>query len=788
MSRGSAGDSSATFDSLLSELFDSRSDHHLHARSGGYPSNVLDAHAQQVVSMAIQATVEWGSAELESTHLLWAVTQVRPTAELLAGKGVGIEELARTVREVTRPAEGTGGSTPALSAAARTALLGAHQQALGEGVDAVGARHILLALAADADSSAGRELARAIELDDRGQARPPAMRLSATPRLDEFGVDMTELARAGRFDPVIGRAGEIDEAIEVLGRRTKNNPIFIGDPGVGKTAIVEGLAQRIADREVPWPLADKRVVSLDLAGMVAGAKYRGEFEQRFRDMINEVRQHRAEVVVFIDEMHSIVGAGAGEGTMDAGTMLKPALARGELPLIGATTVEEYRKHVEKDPALERRFQPILVPEPSVSDTVLVLRGLREGYQQHHRVRIGDDALTAAARLSDRYLTDRFLPDKAVDLLDQACARVRFRRGARTPWASEELVVTSSDVADVVARRTGIPVSDLTAADKQRLLNLERQLQHRVIGQDTAVCSVAEAVRRARAGLGDPDRPIGSFLFLGPTGVGKTELARALARSLFGDEERMIRFDMGEFQEKHTVSRLIGAPPGYVGYGESGQLTDKLRRQPYSVLLLDEIEKAHPDVFNTLLQVLDAGRLTDGQGRSVDFRNAVVIMTSNIGSERVLHQSADAGTAAWAMLEDLRAYFRPEFLNRIDDVTVFRTLGAKELRDIAALLLERTSDQLLAQGVRMDISEAALDWVARRAYEPEFGARPLRRVIQRELNTRLAKMVLDGVLSSGSQVLVDVLGDELSLEMSSTWETERAGKHAAPVSEHHPVMG
>ncbi|GAA0519823.1 ATP-dependent Clp protease ATP-binding subunit ClpC [Saccharopolyspora erythraea NRRL 2338] len=795
MSRGSAGDSSAAFDSLLSELFE------VHSAGGPAVSqpapgpgglelgNLLDEQAHEVVSKAIRATVEWGSRELDSAHLLWAVTQVGPTARMLGDSGVRVEELASAVRTVAGTYDALGGQAqgkPVLSSSARRALLGAHQQALSEGADAVGARHVLLGLATDADSVAGRALARAMERSERTRPNARPSVLSTTPKLDEFGMDMTELARAGRLDPVVGRSQEVEQAVEVLGRRTKNNPVFIGDPGVGKTAIVEGLAQRIVDGAVPWSLAGRRVVSLDLAGMVAGAKYRGEFEQRFRDLMNEIRQHRDEVLVFIDEIHGIVGAGAGEGTMDAGTMLKPALARGEVQVVGATTVEEYRKHIEKDPALERRFQPILVAEPSVGDTVAVLRGLRDRYQLHHRVVIADDALVAAARLSQRYIADRFLPDKAVDLLDQACSRVRLLRGGspNDPGSSAEHQpsVGRDDVADVVSRRTGIPVSDLTAADKQRLLGLEKVLRSKVIGQDAAVRSVAEAVRRARAGLADPERPIGSFLFLGPTGVGKTELARALARALFGDAQRLIRFDMGEFQEKHTVSRLIGAPPGYVGYGESGQLTDRVRRQPYSVLLLDEVEKAHPDVFNTLLQLLDEGRLSDAQGRSVDFRNVVVIMTSNIGADRILDAGGSAGDSALELLEELRSFFRPEFINRIDDVTVFQPLGPAALREITGLLLERTYQQLLARGIGMEVTEAAVAWLAERGHQPEFGARPLRRVIQRELDNRLAAMVIDGELSSGHRVLVDAVGEDLVLEVSVEWESS-GGRHAAPMGEH-----
>ncbi|WP_243787759.1 ATP-dependent Clp protease ATP-binding subunit [Saccharopolyspora gloriosae] len=783
MDRGSAGEASAAFDSLLNSLVEGGGEQRRTDQGPGALglSNLLDPEAHDVVSKAIRATVDWGSRELDSTHLLWAVTQVESTSQMLADSGVRVTDLAAGVRTVAGTVDAVAGGarrSPVLSSSARRALLGAHQQALGEGAEVVGARHVLLGLATDPESVAGRALARAMEGGDRTRTtRSSPSALSTTPRLDEFGLDMTELARNGRLDPVIGRGEEIDQAVEVLGRRSKNNPVFIGDPGVGKTALVEGLAQRIVERDVPSPLAGKRLVSLDLAGMVAGAKFRGEFEQRFRDVLTELRSHRDEIVVFIDEMHSIVGAGAGEGSMDAGTMLKPALARGELHLIGATTVEEYRRHVEKDPALERRFQPILVPEPSVPETVQVLEGVAEKYRTHHRVRISPEALEAAARLSERYLTDRFLPDKAVDLLDQACSRVRMRRGGAL-WGPEPLV-DASDVADVVARRTGIPVDEVSAQDRKRLLDLEKRLAERVVGQDVAVRSVAEAVRRARAGLADPQRPIGSFLFLGPTGVGKTELARALSRVLFGDADRMARFDMGEFQDKHTVSRLIGAPPGYIGYGEAGQLTERVRRQPYSVVLLDEVEKAHPDVFNTLLQVLDAGRLTDSQGRAVDFRNTVVIMTSNIGSDRILDSAAPADELATQLLEDLRGFFRPEFLNRIDEVTVFRALGERELGAITALLLERTASQLHDKGVRLEVSAAAVQWLTERGAGGEFGARPLRRVIQRELDTRLASLLLEGSLAEGAEVLVEVLGGELSLHVSSARHGAAGGRHAAP---------
>ena len=610
----------------------------------------------------------------------------------------------------------------------------------------------------------------------------------------------------------------------MLSRRTKNNPVLIGDPGVGKTAIVEGIAQRIVDGDVPGTLRDRRVVALDLGGLVAGTRYRGDFEERLKKVIDEIRDHSDELIVFIDELHTVVGAGGADGAMSAGNMLKPALARGELHIIGATTIDEYRKNIEKDAALERRFQPIMVPEPSVTDTVEILRGLRDRYEAHHQVRFTDEALVAAAELSDRYITDRFLPDKAIDLIDQAGARVRLRsvtpardlREAerqleerrrekdqavaaedyeRASQLRDEIAelenqagtngrpgpqgvpeVTAADIAQVVARSTGIPVSQLTEEEKERLRRLEEHLHDRVIGQDEAVVAVAEAVRRSRAGLGDPDRPIGSFLFLGPTGVGKTELARALAEALFGSEDRMVRIDMSEFQERHTVSRLVGAPPGYVGYEEAGQLTEAVRRTPYAVLLLDEIEKAHNDVFNILLQLLDDGRLTDGQGRTVDFKNTVVIMTSNLGSDLIAGRRAtgfttgDSGPAADESLRDrlmsrLREQFRPEFLNRIDDIVIFRQLDEVQLRQITGLLLEETKRRLRAQHITVDFSPEAVDWLAQRGFQPAFGARPLRRTIQREVDNQLSARLLDGRLQPGQHVTVRVRDGHLDFEVT-----------------------
>ncbi len=624
---------------------------------------------------------------------------------------------------------------------------------------------------------------------------------------------------------MIGRDGEIEQTIEVLSRRGKNNPVLIGEAGVGKTAIAEGIAQRIADGQVPRMLEGKRVVQLELSGVVAGTRYRGDFEERMRRIIDEIRQRSDELIIFIDELHTIVGAGAGtEGGMDAGNMIKPALARGELHVTGATTLDEYRKNIEKDAALARRFQPILVPEPSVDDAIAILRGLRDRYEAHHQVRYADEALVAAVELSDRYITDRFLPDKAIDLIDQAGARVRLR--TKTPGTdlrdlearAEELKrdkdqaiaseqyeqasrlrdqigdirrqieqhgrdetavpeVTVNDIAEVVSRATGVPVQQLTEEEKDRLLKLEQHLHQRVIGQDEAVAAVAEAVRRSRAGLGDPQRPVGSFLFLGPTGVGKTELARALAEALFGADSRMIRLDMSEFQERHTVSRLVGAPPGYVGYEEAGQLTEAVRRRPYSVVLLDEMEKAHPDVFNILLQVLDDGRLTDGQGRTVDFKNTVLIMTSNLGSDLITRRGTTLGFAGSTessasaqqdalvdqLMRRLRDAFRPEFLNRIDEIIIFRELDQAQLRQITELMLEETRRRLHAQDVTLRFTPAAIDWLTEHGYQPEFGARPMRRTIQREVDNQLSRMLLAGQITPGREVVVEVRDGRLAFE-------------------------
>ncbi|MFH8483376.1 ATP-dependent Clp protease ATP-binding subunit [Streptomyces sp. NPDC018055] len=778
---------------------------------------LLTEPSRELLDAAARRAAEDGTSDLDTEHLLWAATQVEPTRRLLAQAGVDPERLGDRIAEVLPRESQEPSSEPGLTPAAKRTLALAHARSQAAEVSYIGPEHILGALLGDADSGASRFL-RAQDLDtsklngmtDGTGRRPGAAAAGQQPSttLDEFGRDLTEEARAGRLDPVVGRADEIEQTIEILSRRSKNNPVLIGEPGVGKTAIAEGLAQRIVAGEVPDTLKDKRVVSLDLSGMVAGAQYRGQFEERLKKVIEDVQEASGEVILFIDELHTVVGAGAtGEGSMDAGNMLKPALARGELHVVGATTIDEYRKYVEKDAALERRFQPVLIPEPTVEETVQILEGLRDAYEAHHQVRFADGALTAAAELSDRYISDRFLPDKAIDLMDQAGARVRLRSANRSTEvvsredrlaklrrekdqavAAEEferakalkeqiaqvegelagieerregvVSVTAADIADVVSRRTGIPVSQLTAGEKERLLKLEEEMHARIVGQDEAVTAVSEAVRRNRAGMGDPNRPVGSFLFLGPTGVGKTELAKTLAELLFGAEDRMIRFDMSEFQEKHTVARLVGAPPGYVGYDEAGQLTERVRRSPYSVVLFDEVEKAHPDVFNTLLQILDDGRLTDGQGRTVDFRHCVVIMTSNIGAHRILAHEGDAAELKDELMEDLRGRFLPEFLNRIDDIIVFHSLTEDDLSEIVEHLLDRSKHRVHAQGLTLDVTEAAKKLLVAHGHQPAFGARPLRRTIQTELDNRIASLLLGGEAEPGDTIVADVKDDSL----------------------------
>ncbi len=740
-------------------------------------SRLLSAGARELLHLAADRAAGWGSTNVSTEHLLYAATQLPDTRYVLVRAGANVEDLARRMEGAAGKRPGSPGEdgTPPLSPAADQALRDAHAQSRAVRSKRIGPEHIVLGLAANPETAAGQAL-RAL-----GSGAPPAPGSpasepgSSTPTLDQYGRDLTAAARDGKLDPVVGRESEVEQALEVLSRRTKNNPVLIGEAGVGKTAIVEGIAQRVVSNEVPRALADRRLVSLDLAALVAGTQYRGEFEKRLKNVIDEVRGAKGKVLLFIDELHTVVGAGSGEGAMDASNMLKPALARGELHVIGATTMEEYRKNIEHDQALERRFQPIIVPEPSVEGTIAILTGLRDRYEAHHQVRITDEALRNAAELSDRYITARFLPDKAIDLIDQAGARVRL--GARAGRAEEEPAasgrdrddtvpeVTAEDVAQVVSRQTGIPLAQLTEEERDRLLRLEEQLHKRVIGQDEAVGAVAEAVRESRAGLADPQRPTGSFLFLGPTGVGKTELARALAEALFGDQDRLIRFDMSEFQERHSVSRLLGAPPGYAGYEEGGHLTESVRRYPYSLILLDEIEKAHPDIFNALLQLLDAGRLTDGQGRTADFTHTVVIMTSNIGADKILAAGGKAESVREELLRDLRTHFRPEFLNRIDEVILFHGLDRAQLQTVAELQLEQVRRRLRGQDITMDVSQGAIEWLASTGYQPEFGARPLRRTIRAQLDRKLSRMLLSGELNAGDTIDVDVHDGELRLAVS-----------------------
>jgi ATP-dependent Clp protease ATP-binding subunit ClpC len=778
---------------------------------------------RELLQRAAHTAVDWGSLDLDTDHLLFAALEDDVVRHVLGQIDADPEAISAQVEEEAEKGERTD-VAPSLSPDAKAALLAAYDESRELGASYVGPEHVLLALARDQETQAGQLLQRfsVTHTKLRGavirgvEASGGARETSKTPRLDEFGRDITQDAREGKLDPVIGRADEIEQTIEILSRRTKNNPALLGEPGVGKTAIAEGIAQRIINDEVPETLAGKRLVAVDLAGMIAGTKYRGEFEERLKTVIDEVRGASDELILFIDELHTVVGAGAAEGAMDASNMLKPALARGELHVIGATTLDEYRKNIEKDPALERRFQPVLVREPTVEETIEILHGLKDRYEAFHRVRISEEAIVAAAELSDRYIRDRFLPDKAIDLIDQASARVRLRTKTKddgTKSLEEDLrrlarerdqataaenydraselrdeignrrgeldergkgrqragEVTADDIAEVVSRATGIPVSQLTTEERERLMRLEEELHGRIVGQEEAVSAVAEAVRRSRAGLGDPNRPIGSFLFLGPTGVGKTELARTLAEALFGSEDLMVRFDMSEFQERHTVSRLVGAPPGYVGYEEAGQLTEQVRRRPYSVLLFDEIEKAHADVFNILLQILDDGRLTDAQGRTVDFKNTVVIMTSNLGSDRIqqyARQGGDFEKLKEDLMDVLRQSFRPEFINRIDEIIVFRALTDEQLAEITKLLLDRLMRRLHAQRIEVEFSDEAVQLLAREGFDPEFGARPLRRTIQRLVENELSRMVLDGSVEPGDKVKVDVVGDDLQFEVET----------------------
>ena len=808
------------FDDFLGDFFDRPRPR----RTAVDISEWLSQPAREALSRSAEKAIERGSPHIDTEHLLLALLDTQVVQAIFRALKLSPEDVEQYI-EHNAPKGEAEVKSPDLSPRLKEVLVLAAEEAQRLGHSYIGPEHLLIGLVRESEGLAGDLLRKygltpeslrqqVVKVVGKGAEEGRVEEPSPTPTLDKYSRDLTALARQGKLDPVIGRHEEIETVIEILSRRTKNNPVLIGEPGVGKTAIVEGLAQRIVKGEVPEILKGKRVVELDLTGLVAGTKYRGEFEERIRKVLDEVKKNQDQIILFIDEVHLLVGAGGTgeEGTMDAANILKPMLARGELHVIGATTLNEYRKRIEKDPALERRFQPVLVSEPTVEQTVEILRGLRDRLEAHHKVRITEEAITAAAELSDRYIRGRFLPDKAIDLLDQACARVRIRNtmpplevqeaeakikelqreesaavGAKDFGRAEEIKlelkkweskrdqaleewkktraksvpeVRMEHVAEIVSRLTGIPVSELTKEEREKLLKMEELLHQRIVGQDEAVRAVAEAVRRARAGLSDPNRPIASFLFLGPTGVGKTELAKALAWILFGDEDAIVRIDMSEYMERHAVARLIGAPPGYVGHEEGGQLTEAVRRRPYCIVLLDEIEKAHPEVFNILLQVLDDGRLTDSKGRTVDFTNTVIIATSNIGAEiirdnlRLGPDALDYQSLKERLMGELSRYFRPEFINRIDEIIVFQALTRDQIREIVKLQLERVERRLKAQNITPKWTEALIDYLADRGYSPQFGARELRRIIQQEVEGLLARKLLAGEIAKGSTVEVD----------------------------------
>ncbi|MCW2133110.1 ATP-dependent Clp protease ATP-binding subunit [Arthrobacter sp. VKM Ac-2550] len=854
---GPAASGSGSFDEFLARYLQGQ--RAAQARRPIDITRLLSRRSHELLGHAARFATDHGHSEVDALHILRVMVEQEPTATHLKQAGAEPAAIAKDAEQrLPEESDEKPDTPPSLTQSAQRVLLDAHQVARSFGSTYIDPEHLFIAFVLNTESPAGQVLAAAgvtpqslqegaREAQSNGagdrQGSTAGTENSETPMLDQFGTDLTALARGNKLDPVIGRAEETEQTIEILARRTKNNPVLIGEAGVGKTAIAEGLAQAIEAGDVPQQLRGKRVVSLDLPGMLAGTRYRGDFEERLTKTMDEISANSESMIVFIDELHTVVGAGgSGEGGMDASNILKPRLARGELHLVGATTLGEYRK-IEKDPALERRFQPVTIGEPSIEDAVKILAGLKDRYEEHHGVTYTDEAIRAAVEMSARYITDRFLPDKAIDLIDQAGARLSLQRGPRVDVAAlreqaatleaskdaavaeehyeeasrlrDEIealnqqiaaaggtqaghsateandggastgvvrspsVVGETEIAAIIARATGIPAARLTEGDRARLARLEVDLHQRVIGQEDAVTAIAKSVRRNRTGMGDEGRPVGSFLFLGPTGVGKTELAKALAESLFGDEKAMARFDMSEFGERHTVSRLVGAPPGYVGYDEAGQLTERVRRQPYSVVLLDEIEKAHPDVFNLLLQVLDDGRLTDSQGRTVDFRNTVVIMTSNLGSEFLASKGGALGFTAnndgdgfgsepelrTRVMGRLRESMRPEFINRIDEIVLFRKLNQEQLREIVRLQLGKTEARLQAQGIGLAVSEEAVAWIAEAGYEPEYGARPLRRVIQRELDDRIADLLVTEALNDGGRVTVSVDGGQLQVSAS-----------------------
>ncbi|MCG7420632.1 ATP-dependent Clp protease ATP-binding subunit [Macrococcus epidermidis] len=790
----------------------------------------LTERAQRVLAHAQEEAIRLNHNNIGTEHLLLGLVKEPDgiAAKVLAAYNITEEKVVQEVEQLIGHGTDMGGTIQYTPRAKKVIELSL-DEARKLNHNFVGTEHILLGLIRENEGVAARVLANldlnitkarsqvvkllgSPEMDAKGHGEAKAQ---GTPTLDGLARDLTVIAKDGTLDPVIGRADEVTRIIEVLSRRTKNNPVLIGEPGVGKTAIVEGLAQAIVNNEVPETLKGKRVMSLDMGTVVAGTKYRGEFEERLKKVMDEI--HAAgNIILFIDELHTLIGAGGAEGAIDASNILKPTLARGEIQCIGATTLEEYRKYIEKDAALERRFQPVQVDEPNVEDAIEILRGLRDRYEAHHRIQISDEALVAAVKMSDRYISDRFLPDKAIDLIDEASSKVRLRNYTTPPslkeleaelekvknekdaavhsqefeqaaalrdkqsqlekqldetkkeWqktqGSNNTSVTPDDIAIVVANWTGIPLNKIAETESQKLLNLEEILHDRVVGQHDAVVSISKAVRRARAGLKDPKRPIGSFIFLGPTGVGKTELARALAEAMFGEEDAMIRVDMSEFMEKHSVSRLVGSPPGYVGFEEGGQLTEKVRRKPYSVILFDEIEKAHPDVFNMLLQVLDDGRLTDSKGRTVDFRNTVIIMTSNVGAQELKDNkfvgfggsdaAQDYETIRKTMMDELKKQFRPEFLNRIDDIIVFHKLEKEQLKEIVTFMVNGLTKRLKEQDIYITLTDAAKEKVADDGYDPEYGARPLTRSIQKNIEDKLSEELLKGEELAGHNVTID----------------------------------
>ncbi|MCM3728536.1 ATP-dependent protease ATP-binding subunit ClpC [Neobacillus cucumis] len=797
--------------------------------------------AQKVLALAQEEAIRLGHNNIGTEHVLLGLVREGEgiAAKALYGLGLGSEKIQKEVENLIGKGQETS-QTIHYTPRAKKVIELSMDEARKLGHSYVGTEHILLGLIREGEGVAARvlnnlgvslnkarqQVLQLLGSNESGSHQGGASASANTPTLDSLARDLTAIAREGSLDPVIGRSKEIQRVIEVLSRRTKNNPVLIGEPGVGKTAIAEGLAQQIVNNEVPEILRDKRVMTLDMGTVVAGTKYRGEFEDRLKKVMDEIRQ-AGNIILFIDELHTLIGAGGAEGAIDASNILKPSLARGELQCIGATTLDEYRKYIEKDAALERRFQPIRVDEPTAEESIQILAGLRDRYEAHHRVSITDEAIEAAVKLSDRYISDRFLPDKAIDLIDEAGSKVRLRSYTTPPnlkelevkledvrkekdsavqsqefekaaslrdteqrlreqleetkktWkekqGKENNEVTVEDIASVVSSWTGVPVSKLAETETAKLLNLEEALHSRVIGQEEAVIAVSKAVRRARAGLKDPKRPIGSFVFLGPTGVGKTELARALAEAMFGDEDSMIRIDMSEYMEKHSTSRLVGSPPGYVGYEEGGQLTEKVRRKPYSVILLDEIEKAHPDVFNILLQVLEDGRLTDSKGRTVDFRNTVLIMTSNVGAEALKRNkyvgfniqdgAQDYKDMKGKVMDELKKAFRPEFLNRIDEIIVFHALEKKHLEEIVTLLSDQLVKRLKEQNISLELTLAAKEKITQEGYDPEYGARPLRRAIQKHIEDRLSEELLKGTLLTGQHAIIDVVDGEFVVRMA-----------------------